>query len=160
MRLTGVLLVFTVLVSLSCKKEDTAPGIPFDEQLSLDSAAIADYLAANNITNVITDRTGYIKYVLHEEGTGVTPLVTDSVEVSYAGRLMDTGVEFDSGEHTKFRVNGLITGWQIVLTEMQEGDSVTVYIPSGYAYGSNGSGDKIPANANLIFDMRLHRVFQ
>lgn len=159
MRAVLILLMFTVFVGFSCKKEET-PGLSFEEQISLDSAAIAAYLDANNITNAITDRTGYIKYVLHEEGTGIAPFLSDSVEVSYKGRLLDTGEEFDSGEHTEFRVNGLITGWQIVLTEMQEGDSVTMYIPSGYAYGKNGSGDKIPANANLIFDMRLHRVFQ
>lgn len=159
MRIIGVLLIFAALISFSCKK-DEAPSISFDEQLALDSAIIANYLEANNITNVVTDRTGYVKYVIHDDYSGVTPILSDSVEVSYSGRLLDSGVEFDSGEHSKFLVNGLITGWKIVLTEIQEGDSVTVYIPSGYAYGANGSGDKIPANANLIFDMRLHRAFQ
>lgn len=159
MRTVSVLLLASVLFASSCKKDEDT-GIPFDEQLSLDSAAIADYLSENNITNVMTDRTGYVSYVLHEEGNGVAPQLTDSIEVSYAGRLMDTGEEFDSGEHIEFKVNGLITGWQLVLLDMQEGDSVTMYIPSGYAYGSKGSGDNIPANANLIFDMRLHRVFQ
>lgn len=156
-----VLLIFLLGVVLfsSCKKEEDV-GLPFNEQLSLDSAAIADYLTENNITNVIVDRTGYINYVLHDETNGVIPQVSDSIEVTYIGRLMDSGEEFDAGEHVEFRVNGLITGWQLVLTEIHEGDSVTMYIPSGYAYGTNGSGDKIPANANLIFNMRLHRVFQ
>ena len=156
-----VLLIFLLGVVLfsSCKKEEDV-GLPFNEQLSLDSAAIADYLTENNITNVIVDRTGYINYVLHDETNGVIPQVSDSIEVTYIGRLMDSGEEFDAGGHVEFRVNGLITGWQLVLTEIHEGDSVTMYIPSGYAYGTNGSGDKIPANANLIFNMRLHRVFQ
>ena len=158
MRAILFLLLASILLG-SCKKSDD-PGLPFGEQLSLDSAAIADFLAENNITDAISDKTGYIKYVLHEETNGVIPQISDSVEVTYAGRLMDTGEEFDAGEHVEFKVNGLITGWQLVLTEIHEGDSVTMYIPSGYAYGTKGSGDKIPANANLIFDMRLHRVFQ
>lgn len=159
MRAFFVFLLATTFWIASCKKEEEE-GIPFEEQLALDSAAIADYLTENNITNTQTDKSGYVWYVLHEEGNGVAPLSSDSIEVSYEGRLMDTDFEFDAGEHVEFRLSSLITGWQVVLTEMQEGDSVTMYIPSGLAYGTNGSGDDIPANANLIFDMRLHRVFQ
>jgi len=159
MRSFFLLLIATAIWIASCKKEED-PGIPFEEQLSLDSAAIVDYLAKNNIIDAQIDRSGYVWYVLHEEGSGVAPIVTDSIEVSYAGRLMDTDFEFDAGEHSEFKVNYLITGWQLVLLDMQEGDSVTMYIPSGYAYGTTGAGDDIPAYANLIFDMRLHRVFQ
>lgn len=159
MRLFSLFLIATGFWIASCKKEED-PGIPFEEQLSLDSAAIVSYLDENNITDAQIDRSGYVWYVLHEEGNGLAPIVTDSIEVSYAGRLMDTDFEFDAGEHSEFKLNYLITGWQLVLLDMQEGDSVTMYIPSGYAYGTNGSGEDIPANANLIFDMRLHRVFQ
>ncbi|MCB0494933.1 MAG: FKBP-type peptidyl-prolyl cis-trans isomerase [Cyclobacteriaceae bacterium] len=160
MRAFVVLLLAIVFFGFSCKKNTEDTGLDFNEQLALDSAAIADYLTANNITDVMTDQTGYLMYVVHEEGDGVVPLVTDSVVVSYVGRLLATEEEFDSGDHSEFKVNGLITGWQIMLGLMHEGDSVTIYVPSGFAYGKTGSGDKIPANANLIFGMKLHKVFQ
>lgn len=163
-----ILLAGVVFIGFSCK-EDEVPALPFSEQLTIDSTAIENYLLENGITNVLKDcytgeiKTGplcdgYVSYVLHEEGTGlVPPDVNVDILVSYRGRLMDTGEEFDANDTIEFRLGNLISGWQVVLLDMHEGDSVTIYIPSGYAYGSQGTSD-IPANANLIFEMKLHQV--
>ena len=166
-----ILLIAVSLIGFSCKKDEEVPALPFAEQRSIDSLAISNYLVDNNITNVLkdcytvvpelgSDCSGYVNYVLHQEGTGLFPPSANAkIEVSYSGRLMNTGAEFDANDSIQFTIGSLITGWQVVLLDMQEGDSVTMYIPSVYAYGVNGSGDKVPANSNLIFEMKLHRVF-
>lgn len=157
-------------IGFSCKEEEPV-ALPFEEQRTIDSTAVENYLIDNNITNVLKDCNtvivepgaicdGYVSYVLHEEGTGLGPLLSDNIKVSYTGRLMDTGVEFDANDTIDFYLGGLIPGWQAVLLDMQEGDSVTMYIPSVYGYGFSGSGDNIPSNANLIFEMKLHQVNQ
>lgn len=164
-------LVAVSIIGFSCNKEEDPVALPFNEQLTIDSTAIENYLTENSISNVLKDCNtvvvpigevcdGYVSYVLHEEGNGLTPLLSDYIQVSYTGRLMDTEEEFDANDSIDFYLGGLISGWQAVLLDMQEGDSVTMYIPSGFGYGFSGSGDNIPSNANLIFEMRLHKVNQ
>ena len=158
------------IICFSCKKEEPL-ALPFEEQRTIDSTAVENYLVENNIENVLKDCytvivtpgeicDGYVSYVLHEEGNGLTPLLSDNIKVSYSGRLMDTDVEFDANDTIDFSLSGLIAGWQVVLLDMQEGDSVTMYIPAVYGYGFAGSGENIPSNANLIFEMRLHKINQ
>jgi peptidylprolyl isomerase len=48
----------------------------------------------------------------------------------------------------------LIDGWQIILTTFSEGTKATLYIPSVYAYGAQGSGP-VPPNASVIFEIEL-----
>ncbi len=157
-------------IGFSCDKEENLVALPFNEQLTIDSLIVENYLIDKGISNVLKDCftgnsiddpcDGYVSYVLHEEGNGLTPLSTDNIQVSYKGSLMDTGVEFEAKDTVNFNLGGLIAGWRVVLLDMQEGDSVTMYIPSGLAYGFAGSGDNIPSNANLIFEMKLHKVNQ
>jgi len=170
MKTVFIFFIAVLMITLSCKKEEEVPSIPFDEQLAIDLEIIDTYLVDNNIENVLKDcRTddvpfgqpceGYVSYVQHVEGDGLTPPnLGTKVKVSYVGRLLSTGVVFDENDTVDFTLGGLITGWQAILLDMQEGDSVTMYIPSGYAYGTSGKGDDIPANSNLIFDMKLHQV--
>jgi len=131
---------------------------------------IDNYLIDNNIENVLKDcRTikddevpckGYVSYVSLEEGDGLfPPYLSTKITVSYVGRLLDTGEEFEAKDSVQFTLGNLIQGWQAVLLDMQEGDSVTMYIPSGYGYGyKEKTTNGIPSNANLIFDMKLHQV--
>lgn len=129
------------------------------EQLQRDIAAIDAYLEEEGI-DAVEDPSG-IRYVFNAEGTGRQATIADNVIANYEGRFFD-GTVFDSQnsgrDNTPFPVGGVIAGWQIMLTQMQEGDDVTVYIPSGLAYGIRGSGS-IPPNTNLVFDIELLEVF-
>jgi FKBP-type peptidyl-prolyl cis-trans isomerase len=85
--------------------------------------------------------------------------------VKYKGTLLSNPdlPPFDesvSGTKFPFPLSGLILGWQLVLPKfVPVGTKVTLYIPSGYAYGASvAAGGKIPANANLIFDIELVAV--
>ena len=79
------------------------------------------------------------------------------VTVNYRGSLINGKVfdsSYDRGYPEAFRLNDLIVGWQIALTQMHVGDHWIVYIPWEVGYGSRASGP-IPAYSTLIFEMEL-----
>lgn len=147
-------LLAVMLVTFSCSDDDDN-GPSFSEQLKKDTAIIKSYLAENGIE---ADSLDGIWYVVHTDTVGEQPQVTDDILVNYKGKLLSTGEVFDEGQAVTFNLSRVILGWQIVLQEQSEGSSVTLYIPSGYAYGTKGAGSKIPPNANLIFDIDLIEV--
>ena len=153
MRALGFFGLLSLVVFLGgCSNDEI---ITPQEQLERDIAAIDAYLASEGI-DAIEDPSG-LRYVVNVAGTGTTPSIASQVTTNYEGRFFDGGV-FDSGNGVSFPVNGVIVGWQIMLTKMNQGDEVTVYIPSGLAYGTRGQGS-IPPNTNLIFDITLIDVF-
>lgn len=121
-----------------------------------------DFLAANKEKEGVVETESGLQYIIEEEGTGIAPAATDTVEVNYEGRLLD-GTVFDSsyerGESIKFPLNGVIKGWGEGLTYVKEGGKIRLFIPSSLAYGERGTGP-IPANSTLIFDVELIKVFK
>ena len=105
----------------------------------------------------VTTTASGLKYIVLSVGTGSIPTVDSTVEVHYAGRLLD-GTEFDSsirrGVPAQFGVTQVIEGWVEVLQLMPEGSKWEVYIPSDLAYGEKGSGS-IGKNQDLIFEIEL-----
>ena len=89
--------------------------------------------------------------------TVLVPEVSWIVKVDYVGNLLTdpNGPPFDQNQGIEFILSQLIVGWQIMLTQYGEGTTLTLYIPSGYAYGFAGRPGSIPSNANLIFDITL-----
>ena len=137
-----------------CNYELNLSGVN-NSQLEKDISAIDAYLADNNIENVQEHSSG-VRYVIHEEGSGEFPGLCNQVSVNYQGQLMSDGTVFDQSQNpVTFPLRNLIYGWQIGIPLIQPGGSITLYIPSVYAYGSRGSGESIPPNANLIFEIDL-----
>lgn len=95
---------------------------------------------------------------IHESGTDDRcPRGNDVITVHYKGSLINGKVfdcSYDRGYPEAFRLNELITGWQIALTQMHVGDKWTVYIPWEVGYGKKGNGS-IPGYSTLIFEMEL-----
>ena len=95
------------------------------------------------------------------EGKGRKPKATDKVQCHYHGTLID-GQVFDSsiqrGTPAVFGVNQVIPGWVEALQLMPEGSRWKLYIPSDLAYGEQGAGGSIPANATLIFEVELIKI--
>ena len=117
----------------------------------------AAFLVANGMKEgVITTESG-LQYRVLTEGTGPQPSAESTVEVHYAGRLLD-GTEFDSsvkrGVPTQFGVTQVIAGWTEALQLMPEGSKWELYIPADLAYGPGGSGP-IGPNSLLIFEVEL-----
>ena len=99
-----------------------------------------------------------ILYKVINEGTGTTcPTLRSIVCVHYRGTLIN-GREFDNsyqrGYPEAFRLNEVIEGWQIALSQMHAGDKWEIYIPAEMGYGKRSSGP-IPGGSTLIFEVEL-----
>jgi FKBP-type peptidyl-prolyl cis-trans isomerase FkpA len=124
---------------------------------------IREYLAANNL-QAERDPSGIYYRVLTPSATNVRPLTVDTVLVNYTGRVL-YGKVFDTNrfgtEPARLPLGGTIPGWQIIVSQMQQGERREVYIPSTLAYGSSGQSDRntgrftIPPNTILVFDIEL-----
>jgi len=117
------------------------------------------FLSSNKSKPGIVELSSGLQYKVLTDGKGKKPAATDTVEVHYRGTLIN-GEEFDSsysrGVPATFPVNGVIKGWQEILTMMNQGSKWQVFIPSSLAYGERGApGGKIGPNATLVFDIEL-----
>lgn len=152
--------VFSIcLIFSACNKEvpcDSSTEFNFDqEQLNTDISKIDAYLSTNNI-DAQAHESG-LRYVIKNPGEGLAPDVCSTVTVMYEARLFNGNV-FDSNKNgVSFPLNQLIPGWQIGVPLIKAGGSITLYIPSVYAYGAGGSRN-VPGNSNLIFDITLTKV--
>ncbi|MFY0686301.1 MAG: FKBP-type peptidyl-prolyl cis-trans isomerase [Cyclobacteriaceae bacterium] len=142
-------IVLIASVFLGCNKE-----LPFDEQLVIDVELIDEYLAENGI-DAIEDPSG-LRYVIEEEGGDKKAAYFSAVSAKYKGTLMKNGKEFDANsDGFTFYLSNVIKGWQIGIPKVGVDGIIHLYIPSVLAYGSAGSGDDIPKNANLIFRVEV-----
>lgn len=134
------------------------------QKLTQDIAAVDTYLDNKGI-EAVEDPTG-LRYVITQTGGGPTATWYDGVKFKAAFRLMSNDetvvadVEFGPSENNFNRVIDQIPhGLKTALQKVPEGSKVTLYIPSGLAYGAEGAVDGgqqvIPANANIIIDVEL-----
>jgi len=150
-----ILLVIVLLWGCIDEPDNGIDIRPFEEQKSIDIAAIDAYLMDNGITAL--QHSSGIRYEVVNEGTvGDKPTLDDNVTVSYTGRFFN-GQIFDQttdGESISFGLTNLIESWQIMIPEMNVGSTIIIYAPSVYCYGFRGSFG-IPPNTNLIFEIEL-----
>jgi FKBP-type peptidyl-prolyl cis-trans isomerase FklB len=123
-------------------------------------AAGEKFLAANKTKAGVKTTESGLQYEIIRQGTGPKPGISDTVEVNYAGTLID-GTEFDNsykrGQSISFPVGGVIRGWTEALQLMPAGSKYKLYIPYQLAYGTNEAGS-IPAGSTLIFEVELLKV--
>lgn len=92
----------------------------------------------------------------------LSPMLTSKVTVKYKGSLYN-GMRFDStavaGADTvrTFSLQGVVTGWQIALSDMRVGDTCEIVLPYYMGYGSQSSGS-IPPYSSLKFGIKLTDV--
>lgn len=103
------------------------------------------------------------------EGTGEEAVPGTIVSVLYVGRLED-GTVFDSSEEhdnepLTFQLGtpGIIAGFQIGINGMREEGERRLIVPPTLGYGDQDVRDPdgnviIPANSNLVFDVKLIAV--
>lgn len=106
---------------------------------------------------------GVLKQVMRP-GSGGTPPRGATAEVHYEGRLVDTGVVFDSsrarGKTFKFTLGEgkVIGGWEVGVSSMQPGELATLTCAPQYAYGAKGVPPMIPPSSALTFEVELISV--
>lgn len=96
-----------------------------------------------------------------ETAGNLRPLLTSTVNVWYVGRnyryeVFDADTVSTTG--TTFSVNGVVTGWQTALQNMNVGDSVEIILPYNQAYGSSSPSNLIPPYSALRFNIRLRDI--
>jgi FKBP-type peptidyl-prolyl cis-trans isomerase len=96
-------------------------------------------------------------------GTGEAVKATDTVTVDYTGAVAATGIIFqsskDTGQPVSFPLNQVIPGWTQGMPGMKTGGTRRLFIPAALAYGATPpQGSGIPANADLVFDVTLHKI--
>jgi len=93
-------------------------------------------------------------------GTGELAAPRKWYTIHYTGYLVD-GTKFDSsvdrGEpiNVAYGQHQVIPGWDTGFDGMHVGGKRRLYIPYQLAYGPNGKPPRIPAKADLIFDVEL-----
>ena len=132
-----------------------------DEIAETNKQAGKEFLAENAKRSGVVVLPSGLQYEVLAEGKGRKPKATDKVQCHYHGTLID-GQVFDSsiqrGTPAVFGANQVIPGWVEALQLMLEGSRWKLYIPADLAYGEQGAGGSIPANATLIFEVELIKI--
>ncbi|SJZ89254.1 FKBP-type peptidyl-prolyl cis-trans isomerase FkpA [Trichlorobacter thiogenes] len=96
-----------------------------------------------------------------KEGTGASPLESDTVRVHYRGTLVD-GKEFDSsykrGKPLDLKLSGVIKCWTEGVQKMKVGGKAKLICPPALAYAESGAGEAIPPQSTLLFDIELLEI--
>lgn len=131
-------------------------------QIGDDDKSLQDYFSKNNIKPKKTASGVY--YTIQKAGSGDNIKPGQFASVKYTGMLMD-GTKFDSnvdpsfGHTDPFQLvvgqGQVIRGWDDGLQMLKKGTKARLFIPSALGYGAMGSGDRIPPNSNLIFDVEI-----
>jgi FKBP-type peptidyl-prolyl cis-trans isomerase FkpA len=133
-------------------------------EMQADSAPAATYAPDLDVDLTTFERTPtglHIKDL--EDGLGDEASPGATVVVHYTGWLPD-GTMFDSSrerdEPFEFPLGtgAVIPGWDEGVAGMKVGGRRKLVIPPRLGYGVAGSGDVIPPNATLVFDVELLEV--
>jgi FKBP-type peptidyl-prolyl cis-trans isomerase len=172
----GSNMVFNIkIVKVQTLDEAMAERTASLEKLKTDEKKAADaYVAEHKLAPKVT--ASGLRYIITKPGTGIKPVKGDTVEVDYAGRLIN-GKLFDSSieavaksgglqqpgrtyEPIKFVVGAgnVIAGWDEGLLLLNQGSAATFIIPSSLGYGERGGGDVIAPYSTLLFDVNLVNV--
>ncbi|MBB6342948.1 peptidylprolyl isomerase [Pseudomonas fluvialis] len=96
-------------------------------------------------------------------GEGKAAVKGALITTQYRGFLED-GSSFDSSyERGKpfqcvIGTGRVIKGWDQGLMGMRVGGKRKLWVPAALAYGERGMGSRVPADANLIFEIELLEV--
>lgn len=123
-----------------------------------DAAAFIKKYEEVSGNKAIRSESGLVSFILRE-GSGVSPRLTDTVQVHYLGTLIN-GTKFDSsydrGQPIDFGLNQVIKGWQEGVGYMKVGEKRMLIIPPSIAYGSRPIAGQ--PNATLVFEVELLAV--
>ncbi|MFM8394887.1 MAG: FKBP-type peptidyl-prolyl cis-trans isomerase [Acidobacteriota bacterium] len=157
-------LLIPVLVSLSgCNRPSATPAT--GETTPPATSPTAENGTAPIVGQLRTTSSG-LKYEDIEIGSGPRPMIGQSLQIYYTGRLEEGGKPFDSGV---FNYNPIkdktIKGWKIgilgngEIEPMRIGGRRKLIIPPDLGYGGLETGP-VPPNSTLIFEIELKRALE
>lgn len=151
--LLGLLLAFSFVLN-SCGKTDISGCQP--ASIASEKNTMVAYCTSSNIT--YTEHSSGLLYQIIDPGTGIAPTTASTISVVYTGKLFN-GTTFDATANpVSFPLSGVIDGWKIGIPLIKKGGRIKLIIPSALAYSCTGSGNSIPPNTPLYFDVTLTDV--
>ncbi|MFN8344905.1 MAG: FKBP-type peptidyl-prolyl cis-trans isomerase [Spirosomataceae bacterium] len=126
---------------------------------------IDDYVAKNNIVGLERNNENglrFVKTLAYPDSAQIA--IGTTVSVTYTGRLIRNGVQFDSGtidvnvvDPTGTASGGVVKGFNDGIAKMRYGEKAVIIFPSLLGYGLTGSSTKIPAYSPLLFEVEAKR---
>ena len=151
-------------IGLTNLAQDQGPGSGIISGRPIDPVIQANknYLAENAKREGVMVKESGLQIEMLSEGYGRFPTIEDTVVVHYQGWMID-GTLFDSsikrGKPAMFRLTGVVQGFREGLMNIRMGGKARLFLPSDLGYGTRGSGNDIPPNTVLIFEVELLDVF-
>lgn len=120
-----------------------------------------DFLLQNAQKAGVTETDSGLQYLLVEENEGNKAGVFDVVKIHQRALLLDGKILEDTYRKNmpdEVKIEELIEGLQEGLQMMSVGSRYKFWVPAELAWGRKGTGNKIPPNAVLSFDIRLVEI--
>lgn len=117
-----------------------------------------DFLNENRKKEGVHETESGLQYQIIEKGEGDSPDEQAHITIHQRCWLLNGKVLIDTykeNEASEAEMKELIQGYQEGLQMMNKGARYKFFIPPELAWGKKGTGNKIPPNALLIFDVRL-----
>jgi FKBP-type peptidyl-prolyl cis-trans isomerase len=126
---------------------------------------IDDYVAKNKILGLERNNDNglrFVKTVAYNDSAQIA--IGTTVSVTYTGRLIRNGKQFDTGtidvnvvDPTGTASGGVVKGFNDGIAKMRYGEKAIIIFPSALGYGVTGSSTTIPAYSPLLFEVEAKR---
>lgn len=141
---------------------DVTPPVPVapveEEPPAPGDAGMVNVMPSTTASNWVTGANGLKTWDV-VTGTGTAVAAGNNIKVFYTGWLAANGTKFDSRRSpaapADFDLDSLIQGWKTGIVGMKPGGIRRLFVPSALGYGAAGSPPNIPANADLVFEIKL-----
>lgn len=120
-----------------------------------------DFLLLNAKKEGVIETDSGLQYLIVEEIKGEKPRMFDMVKIHQRALLLDGKILEDTYRLNKpdeVKIEELIEGLQEGLQMMNVGSRYKFWVPAELAWGKKGTGNKIPPNAVLTFDIRILEI--
>jgi FKBP-type peptidyl-prolyl cis-trans isomerase len=166
--------LFFCLFFVSCKQDNQnqVPQdlIPDKQQLTTINKYVVEqndqiidkYIERRN-WNMEKQQNG-LRYMIYKKGNGEQINEGDKVILNYSVELLDGSVCYSSAEsgpkHFIVGKGEVESGLDKGIRLLQEGDCATFILPPHLAHGLLGDEKRIPANATLVYDVKVKQVIK
>lgn len=120
-----------------------------------------DFLHQNALKPGVIETENDLQYLIVEEADGIKPDEWSTVEIHQRALLLNGTLLEDTyrtNQTSVVPISELIEGLQEGLQMMSVGSRYKFWVPPELAWGRKGTGNKIPPNAVLHFDIRLVNI--